>query len=73
MSPYKLVFGKACHLPVELKQWALWPIEQLNFDLGKAGTLQKLQIFELEELRNEAYKNVKITKIGLRSFIINLS
>ena len=73
MSPYKLVFGKACHLPVELEQWALWPIEQLNFDLGKAGTLQKLQIFELEELRNEAYKNVEITKIGLRSFIINLS
>ena len=42
--------------------------KQLNFDLTKAGDLQKLQIFELEELRNEAYENVKITKDRVKIF-----
>jgi len=62
MSPYRLVFEKTCHIPIELEHRALWAIKQLNFTLDKAGAFQKLQIFELEELRNEAYENAKITK-----------
>jgi len=46
MTIYKLVIEKACHLPIELEQRALWAIKKLNFDLDKAD-LRKLQISNL--------------------------
>ena len=47
---------------------ALWAIKQLNFDLSKAGELHRLQISELEEIRNEAYENAQITKSRTKLF-----
>ena len=60
MSPYRIVFGKPCHLPLELEYKAMWVIKKLNVDFQ--ATKEKIlpQMNELEELRNEAYDNAKI-------------
>nr|GFB99106.1 reverse transcriptase domain-containing protein [Tanacetum cinerariifolium] len=61
-TPYKLVYGKSRHLPIELEHKAYWALKHVNFNLKTAGDHRKLQLNKLNELRNQAYENSLIYK-----------
>nr|GEY99435.1 reverse transcriptase domain-containing protein [Tanacetum cinerariifolium] len=41
-TPYKLVYGKECHLPIELEHKAYWALKYCNYDLLTAGDHHKV-------------------------------
>nr|GEY07075.1 reverse transcriptase domain-containing protein [Tanacetum cinerariifolium] len=61
-TPYKLVYGKSCHLLIELEHRVYWALKHVNFDLKTAGDHRKLQLNELNKLRDQAYENSLIYK-----------
>ncbi|GJS57235.1 reverse transcriptase domain-containing protein [Tanacetum coccineum] len=61
-TPYKLIYGKNCHLPFEIEHHAYWALKNCNPDLIAAGEKRMFQLHELDELRYQAYENSRLYK-----------
>ncbi|KAM2851329.1 hypothetical protein PS2_027469 [Malus domestica] len=68
MSQFRQIYGKLCHLPVELEHKTHWAVKTFNLNLDAVGINRKLQLNELEEIRNEAYENARIYKEKTKAF-----
>ena len=68
MSPFRIVYVKACHLPVEFEHRAYWPTQMLNMDSKVAREKRMLQLSELDEFCNEAYENDRIYKEKIKAW-----
>ncbi|XP_024010674.1 uncharacterized protein LOC112086129 [Eutrema salsugineum] len=61
-SPFNLLHGNSCHLPVEPEYKVLWAVKMLNFDIKTAQEKRLLQLHELEEIRLNAFESARIYK-----------
>ncbi|XP_057755835.1 uncharacterized protein LOC130975017 [Arachis stenosperma] len=66
ISPFWLVYGNACHLPVEREHKMYWAVKECNIGFG-VGVERKLQSVELEEHRLEAYENSRLYKEKMKA------
>jgi hypothetical protein len=68
MSPYQLVYGKACHLPIELEYKALWALKHLNLNWDDVKNLRLEQLNELDEFRLHAYERSDLYKERMKKY-----
>nr|GEV75947.1 reverse transcriptase domain-containing protein [Tanacetum cinerariifolium] len=61
-TPFRLVYGKACHRLVEIEHRAYWELKQCNMDLIATAKNHFMELNELMELRDGAYKTSASTR-----------
>ncbi|GJT23366.1 reverse transcriptase domain-containing protein [Tanacetum coccineum] len=61
-TPYKLIYGKNCHLPFKIEHQAYWALKNCNPDLIAAGEKRMFHLHELDEYRHQAYENSRLYK-----------
>nr|GEV88601.1 reverse transcriptase domain-containing protein [Tanacetum cinerariifolium] len=67
-TPYKLVYGKSCHLPIELEHRAYWALKHVNFYLKTAGDnrLRKPKIHNFHHSKHCLIQSKKDNSLGER-------
>ncbi|XP_017416660.1 uncharacterized protein LOC108327475 [Vigna angularis] len=68
LSPFQMVYGKACHLPVKMEHRALWALKFLNYDPGDIAEKRRSELIELEEMRLHAYDSSKNYKENMKFY-----
>ncbi|GJY74018.1 retrotransposon protein, putative, ty1-copia subclass [Tanacetum coccineum] len=61
-TPFRMVYGKVCHLPIEIEHKAYWALKQCNMDLTVVAKNRFIELNELMKLRDGAYENTRIYK-----------
>ncbi|KAG7529619.1 Ribonuclease H-like superfamily [Arabidopsis suecica] len=65
---FHLLYGKACHLLMELEHKAAWAVKIMNFDIKSAGEKRLIQLNELDEIRIHAYDNSNLYKERTKAY-----
>jgi hypothetical protein len=68
LTPFQMVYGKSCRLLVELEHKAFWALKFLNFDPEKSDERRKIQMHQLEEMRNQAYESSRLYKERVKKY-----